>query len=92
MNSHTKKVTVAGGFFIFYSAGNIIGPQTFRAQDAPVYRPAEITLIVCFGVCLIDVIFLHWWYRHQNRLKAKEAKELGIEIGTSRAFLDLTDR
>ena len=38
------------------------------------------------------MLFLHWWYGRQNRLKDEETKELGLEIGTSRAFLDLTDR
>lgn len=49
----------------------IPGPQVFRPSDAPRYVPAEITIIVCFGVCLIDLGFLWWWYNSQNNKKEK---------------------
>ncbi|KAL8827098.1 MAG: hypothetical protein Q9191_003397 [Dirinaria sp. TL-2023a] len=45
---HTKKTTVAALFLIAYCAGNIIGPQTFVAREAPRYRGAEITIL---GTC-----------------------------------------
>ncbi len=35
----TKKTTVAALYLIAYCVGNIIGPQVFRAKDAPNYRP-----------------------------------------------------
>ncbi|KAF7585453.1 hypothetical protein BBP40_010886, partial [Aspergillus hancockii] len=42
---HTKRAfasaLVAGSF----SVGNIIGPQTFQARDAPGYRPAKIAVL-----------------------------------------------
>lgn len=47
------------------------GPQTFRPKDAPRYVPAEITIIVCWGACLLDLYFIWWWYRRQNAKKAR---------------------
>lgn len=63
---YTKKTTVAAMYLIAYCAGNIIGPQTFRPQDAPRYVPAEITIIVCYALCLIDVLFIWWYCKRQN--------------------------
>lgn len=68
---YTKKTTVAAFYLIGYCVGNIIGPQVFRPQDAPRYVPAEITIIVCWGVCLLDLYFIWWWYRRQNAKKAE---------------------
>jgi MFS transporter, ACS family, allantoate permease len=47
-----------------------IGPQTFRPKDKPRYVPAEITIIVCYALCLCDLIFIWWWCRRQNQKKA----------------------
>lgn len=44
-----------------------LGPQTFRPKDKPRYVPAEITIIVCWGLCLCDLIFIWWWCRRQNK-------------------------
>jgi ACS family allantoate permease-like MFS transporter len=68
---YTKKTTVAAFYLIGYCVGNIIGPQVFRPEDAPRYVPAEITIIVCWGVCLLDLYFIWWWYRRQNANKAQ---------------------
>lgn len=56
---YTKKTTVAALYLIAYCAGNIIGPQTFRPQDKPAYRPAEIIILVCWGACLVDLAFIY---------------------------------
>lgn len=46
------------------------GPQVFRPKDAPRYVPAEITIIVCWGVCLLILAFIWWWYKKENNKKA----------------------
>lgn len=68
---YTKKTTVAALYLIGYCVGNIIGPQTFRPKDAPRYVPAEITIIVCMGVCVLILLFIAWWYRRENQNKAR---------------------
>ncbi|QKX59085.1 uncharacterized protein TRUGW13939_06216 [Talaromyces rugulosus] len=88
---YTKKTTVAALYLIAYCVGNIIGPQVFRPNDAPRYVPAEITIIVCYGVCLIDLAFLWWWYNRQNNKKAiirTGADYIKLE---NQEWLDLTD-
>jgi ACS family allantoate permease-like MFS transporter len=71
---YTKKTTVAAMYLIAYCAGNIIGPQTFNTGN---YVPAEITIIVCWGVCLLDLLFIWWYCRRQNTKKATKRAEPG---------------
>lgn len=73
---YTKKTTFAALFLIGYCVGNIIGPQTFRGSS---YVPAEITIIVCQGACLIDLAFIWWWCKRENARKAKLRAEPGYQ-------------
>ncbi|KAF2739515.1 membrane transporter [Polyplosphaeria fusca] len=68
---YTKKTTVAAMYLIGYCTGNIIGPQTFRQEDFPRYVPAEVTIIVCWGVCLFDLAFIHFYCKWQNKKKER---------------------
>ncbi len=88
----TKKTTVAAMYLIGYCVGNIIGPQVFQAKDAPQYRPAEITIIVCWCVCLVDIAFIYFWYRRQNQKKAEARSQPGYQKLEGQEFYDLTDR
>ncbi|KZF21427.1 MFS transporter [Xylona heveae TC161] len=89
---YTKKTTVAAIYLIFYCAGNIIGPQTFRPNDAPRYVPAEITIIVCWGVCLFDLVFIWWYCKYQNKKKAALRAQPDYKKLENQEWLDLTDR
>ena len=82
---------VAAMYLIAYCTGNIIGPQTFRPKDAPRYIPAEITIIVCFGLCLLDIAFIHFWCVKQNKKKAAIRAEPGYVRLENQEWLDLTD-
>ncbi|KAK4233458.1 putative MFS allantoate transporter [Achaetomium macrosporum] len=88
---YTKKTTVAAFYLIGYCVGNIIGPQVFRPEDAPRYVPAEITIIVCWGVCLLDLYFICWWYRRQNAKKAEARADPSYVRLENQEWLDLTD-
>lgn len=88
---YTKKTTVAALYLIGYCAGNIIGPQVFRPKDAPRYVPAEITIIVCWGVCLLLLVFIWWWYNKENKRKALIRASPDYVSLENQAFLDLTD-
>ena len=89
---YTKKTTVGALYLIAYCAGNIIGPQTFRPKDAPRYIPAEITILVCWGVCVLDLVFIYWYYRRSNRKNETIRSEPGYRKLDKQEFLDLTDR
>ncbi|PKX99724.1 MFS general substrate transporter [Aspergillus campestris IBT 28561] len=69
---YTKKTTVAALYLIGYCAGNIIAQKvpSFPPRRPPRYVPAEITLIVCWGVCLMIMAFIWWWYDRENKKKA----------------------
>lgn len=88
----TKKTTVAAMYLISYCAGNIIGPQTFQPKDAPRYVPAEIVIIVCWGLCLIDIYFIWWYCRLQNKKRAAIRASPSYVRLENQEWLDLTDR
>ncbi|KAK4142004.1 major facilitator superfamily domain-containing protein [Dichotomopilus funicola] len=88
----TKKTMVAAIYLVTYCVGNIIGPQTFRPQDAPDYRPAQIIILVCWSACLGDILFIWWYYRRQNKKKALIRAQPSYTKLENQEFLDLTDR
>ncbi|KAF4552471.1 MFS-type transporter-like protein 5 [Elsinoe fawcettii] len=89
---YTKKTTVAALYLIAYCVGNIIGPQTFRPKDGPRFIPAEITIVVCWGLCLVDLGFIWWWCKRENRRKERERAVEGYVRRRNVEWLDLTDR
>ncbi|ONH68245.1 Allantoate permease [Cyberlindnera fabianii] len=96
---HTKKITVNAIFLIGYCVGNVIGPQTFRAEDAPGYAPAKITIVVCYAVSLLLQVWLYWSYSNENKKRAAIRKEReksgfqdGAELMENLEFADLTDK
>ncbi|CAO2658031.1 Nn.00g072910.m01.CDS01 [Neocucurbitaria sp. VM-36] len=56
---NTKKTVVFAILYIGYAVGNLIGPQTFRAEQAPAYTGGVVAMIVCYCVC-IGLICLYW--------------------------------
>ncbi|KAL1633450.1 Allantoate permease [Neofusicoccum ribis] len=86
---YTKKTTVAAMYLIGYCVGNIIGPQTFRNNN---YLPAEITILVCYGLALVDLLFIYWYCRRQNKKKAAVRAAPGYVKLENQEWLDLTDK
>ncbi|KAF7178940.1 hypothetical protein CNMCM7691_007764 [Aspergillus felis] len=89
---HTKRAfasaLVAGSF----SVGNIIGPQTFQARDAPEYRPAKIAVLAtqAAGAVLSFVLFLYYVWENKRRDRAAEGQEDQAQDDTK--WAGLTDR
>jgi len=86
---YTKKTTIAALYLIAYCVGNIIGPQTFRQNN---YRPAEVTIIVCWVACLFDLVFIYWLCKHRNGRKARVRAAPGYTKQKNQEWLDLTDK
>ncbi|EON96760.1 putative allantoate permease protein [Phaeoacremonium minimum UCRPA7] len=82
---HTKKVTVSYLMYLAYAVGNIIGPQTFIAKQAPEYTGGITAMLVSYCVCICLAVGLGFSYWRTN--KAREASE--AEGG---GFLDMTDK
>ncbi|KAK6460691.1 allantoate permease [Scheffersomyces coipomensis] len=91
---HTKKLTVNAIYLIGYCVGNLIGPQTFLASEAPDYPTAKIC-IVAFGslslVCLLLIWFCYWRENVKRDKLSSEAAEKFQEI-ENHEFADLTDK
>ena len=65
---------VAGSF----SIGNIIGPQTFQARDAPSYHPAKIAVLATQAAAALVTFALYLYYVRENRRRdARTAVDLG---------------
>lgn len=61
---YTKKATVNGLQILAYGAGNWIGPQTFRAGDAPDYYHGKLMVAIMYGLSactLIAIRCLNIW-------------------------------
>lgn len=73
---------------IGFCLGNIIGPKTFRNQDAPEYLPAKISFVVTGIVAIVLTVFLLAYYGWENKRRdaAPHRHVLDIE------FADKTDR
>lgn len=88
---HTKRsfsiALIAGAF----SIGNIIGPQTFQARDAPQYQPAKITVLATQGACALAAVALFLYYRWANHRRDKAASG-GSTADAVMAWDNLTDK
>ncbi|CAN6669765.1 allantoate permease [Trichomonascus vanleenenianus] len=90
----TKKAVAVALNFVMWAAGNAVGPQTFRAQDAPRYLPAFITNLVCYIVLIVMLGCLRMWLVYCNKKKEKAIAEGAAQedFGLEHAFDDLTDK
>ncbi|KAL2853193.1 putative MFS transporter [Aspergillus pseudodeflectus] len=84
---HTKKATMAAGTFIGYSLGNIIGPLTFDADDAPRYDPGFQATVICFAICCVLAQVFRALLLGQNKRRDREYGVPSAEHGLE----DLTD-
>ena len=67
--------TVAGSF----SIGNIIGPQTFQARDAPGYHPAKIAVLATQAAAAVVAFVLYLYYVWENKRRNARAGALILE-------------
>lgn len=76
-----------------FGVGNIIGPQTFRAKDAPQYLPAKITVLVtqCAGAVLAVALFGYYTWSNSRRRQTRLAAQDGVGL-SARDQDDTTDR
>jgi hypothetical protein len=68
--------------------GNILGPLTFRDEDAPVYLPAKLSIVVVDSVAIAATVALLMYYRWQNKKRDAAVVEHTRDV----EFADLTDR
>jgi ACS family allantoate permease-like MFS transporter len=56
---NTKKSVSFAVLYIGYAVGNLIGPQTFRASQAPAYTGGVIAMLCCYCACIV-LICVYW--------------------------------
>ncbi|KAI9892306.1 MAG: hypothetical protein M1814_001505 [Vezdaea aestivalis] len=94
----TKRVVASSLISGAFSIGNIIGPQTFQARDAPQYRPAKISVLAtqAAAACLTAVLFLYyvWANKKKSRVDGLSVQESGEPRADteSRRWANLTDK
>jgi predicted MFS family arabinose efflux permease len=93
---HTKRTIAAALIAGSFSIGNIIGPQTFQARDAPGYHQAKIAVMATQAGGAVIAIVLFGYYIWANKQKDKhQAVEGGLaaSIGDENIFWEnLTDK
>lgn len=79
---------VVGGSF---SVGNIIGPQTFQARDAPDYRLAKIAVLATQAGCALTTVllFAYYWWQNRKRGAGRESEDNYL---SPEAWTNMTDR
>jgi len=92
---HTKRAFVAAMMNLSFGIGNIVGPLTFRAKEAPQYHTAKLALMCCWAVTLPLTVSLRAYYGFSNakRDRAVGARVAGdIDVSAAKGFAGLTDK
>jgi len=97
---HSKRSFAFSVLNAAFAVGNIIGPQTFQAKDAPGYKPAKLALFVMLCAVVGDAVVLKLYYRYENGKRDKEVGRQIVdgecdvvgEVDDEKAYAGLTDR
>lgn len=97
-SGNTKKSVSFSILYIGYAVGNLIGPQTFRANQAPAYTGGVVAMLVSYCVC-IALIIAYWFVcLTQNRRLtsspgiSEDGEEVIVDAETAvDSFKDVTD-
>ena len=85
----TKRTVSLSLIAASFSLGNIVGPQTFQARDAPDYIPAKITLLATQGGCALAALSLYLYYRWVNHRRDMASSSLSANnVGVSGNLTD----
>ena len=87
----TKRAFAAAVISGSFSLGNIIGPQTFQAKDAPDYRPAKLAVMGTQAACAFTTFLLFLYYVWQNKKRTSEG-ETEEAYMSPEAWANLTDK
>ncbi|OAA65593.1 allantoate permease [Niveomyces insectorum RCEF 264] len=89
----TKRAVTFSLVQVGYAAGNLIGPQTFRSNQAPKYTGAIIAMLVSYCACIL-LMLVYFGVAHWENKKRDEKYGPPHEIheGTTEGFVDITDK
>ncbi|KAF2189269.1 MFS general substrate transporter [Zopfia rhizophila CBS 207.26] len=98
VSGYTKRPFAASLIAGSFSIGNIIGPQTFQAKDAPDYRPAKLAVMGTQAGCAVVtfVLFLYYWWQNGRRgggeVMGEEGSERYLDVETWKGRTDRENR
>lgn len=81
----TKKMTMTALLFLAYCAGNIAGPQLFRAAEAPAYATAFRAIMVCYALVVCLALVLRLYLQALNRKRQRDEGIVGGSAGVAGA-------
>lgn len=95
----TKKSMASAMVFVMYCVGQIVGPQCFKAKEAPSYHSGIVAMLVGFILNLVFNLALRFLYSMENKkrdraLEGKSESELETLREESRlqGFENVTDK
>ncbi|KAI1841062.1 hypothetical protein JX266_012720 [Neoarthrinium moseri] len=89
---HTKRTYATAGLNAAFAIGNIIGPLTFRAQDAPNFRPAKLALVILWSISVAVAVLCRFYYVAMNQRRDTLAEAEGEKVAIDKAYAGLTDK
>ncbi|PVH69127.1 MFS general substrate transporter [Cadophora sp. DSE1049] len=89
---HTKKVTFGALIFITYCLSNIVAPQFFKTEQAPLYPLGIAAILGSYILSLITISLYAAYCAYENRRRDMVDDAIGERIHLDTDFMDLTDR
>lgn len=72
-----------------FCVGNVIGPETFQASDAPQYIPAKMTIVIVLSFSILITLTLMFLNLRENKRRDRNGH---VEMPRNYEFMDLTDK
>ncbi|WVW78471.1 hypothetical protein I302_100425 [Kwoniella bestiolae CBS 10118] len=89
----TKKVLASAAIFLGVAVGNIVGPYSFLASEAPVYRTGIIVCMASRAAEILVILGLRFCFIIPNRNRDKKFNEGDESYNPDvQVFVDLTDK
>ncbi|KAG7692022.1 hypothetical protein KL929_005235 [Ogataea haglerorum] len=87
---HTKKICFNVAVMFGFGLANILGPQSYRADDYPDYIPAKVSMLATQAATIGIAALINLVYFMRNKKRSKEA-EKAIDEDVAAAYLNKTD-
>ncbi|KAM0245281.1 hypothetical protein ACHAP5_005512 [Fusarium lateritium] len=88
----TKRAFAAAIVSGSFSLGNIIGPQTFQARDAPEFRPAKLAVMGTQAGCALTTFVLFMYYVWANKRRDDRTKQVEDAYMSPEVWSTMTDK
>ncbi|KAH6693357.1 major facilitator superfamily domain-containing protein [Leptodontidium sp. MPI-SDFR-AT-0119] len=71
----TKKSMASAMVFVMYCVGQIVGPQCFKAKQAPAYHGGIVAMLIGFILNIVFNLTLRFLYQLENRKRDRALEE-----------------